>query len=197
MAVQFATVPAWGSWENQGANVAAADLDGDGKPELIVLRVDHPTPGPNAGFYRVGRGLAADSTVNAWGPWIAVPNWSSNANQGAGVAVARFPGEAPGLVVFQIEHRTPGPNRGLYRVGRKLDAQGRVQDGWSTWVKIDGWGSWEDQGGGFALASFPGGGRPRAVVLHVDNPPGLNEGRYAVVELKLDLDSAPAEGMWR
>jgi len=32
------------------------------------------------------------------------------------------------LIVFQIQHRVPGPNRGIYRIGRKLDAQGNVTD---------------------------------------------------------------------
>ena len=49
MALTFLRVPDWVSFENQGANITGADLDQDGLPELIVLRVDHPTPGPNRG----------------------------------------------------------------------------------------------------------------------------------------------------
>ena len=52
MALKFAQVPDWMSFENAGANIAVADLDSDGVPELLVLRVDHPTAGMNAGFYR-------------------------------------------------------------------------------------------------------------------------------------------------
>ena len=59
MALNFQQVPDWISFENQGGNIAVADLDSDGIPELIVLRVDHPTPGQNGGFYRVGRRLDA------------------------------------------------------------------------------------------------------------------------------------------
>ncbi len=54
MALTFNQVPDWTSWETQSANVAVADLDKDGMPDLIVLRVDHRSPGPNQGFYRVG-----------------------------------------------------------------------------------------------------------------------------------------------
>jgi hypothetical protein len=36
--------------------VAVADLDGNGRPDLVVFHVDSPV-GANAGFYRVGRGL--------------------------------------------------------------------------------------------------------------------------------------------
>ncbi|MBZ5627991.1 MAG: DUF1929 domain-containing protein [Acidobacteriia bacterium] len=328
MAIVFNQVPDWTSWENQGANAAVADLDKDGMPELIVLRVDHPTPGPNRGFYRVGRKLDAQGNVTGgWGPWIEIPNWGSNENQGAGVAVADFGALGLALVVLQVQHLVPGPNRGLFRIGRKLDSQGnvtggwtdwqqvpgwtswrnqgaaitvtdldgdkqpelvvfhiddfhgdnprfpnqafyrvgshltadaqvaawtdwipvdwfswfnqgagvavadldangrpeivvfqidnppgenvgfyrvgwnldqqgRVQDGWGPWVRVDGWRSFEDEGGGFALASF-GGGRPKAVIFHVDNPPALNAGLFAVTDLTLDIDTASTKGIWR
>ncbi len=74
MADPWSFVPDWTSFENQGGGIATADLDGDGQPELIVLRVDHPMPGPNRGFYRVGKALDATATVNgAWGDWIEIP----------------------------------------------------------------------------------------------------------------------------
>src|SRR4051794_10539912 len=57
MALAFRQIPGWISWENQGANIASADLDHDGAPELIILRIDRPRPGPNRGFYRVGNRL--------------------------------------------------------------------------------------------------------------------------------------------
>jgi hypothetical protein len=328
MPLNFQPVPDWTSFENQGANIAVADLDSDGIPELIVLRVDHPTPGQNGGFYRVGRRLDAQGNVAGWGPWIQVPDWTSVENQGAGIAVANFGNAGLGLVVFQVEHRVPGPNIGRYRIGRRLDAQGNVtggwsnwqvvpdwiswrdqgaaigvsdldgdgrpelfvfhiddfhtdnplrpnkgfyrvgiglapdgtvsswsdwfsvdwfswfnqgagitvadidgngrpeviifqiddprpgenagwfrvgwnldnqgavQDGWGPWVKFDGWGSFEDEGGGLALA-FLGAGRPKAVVFHVDNPPGLNAGLYAIADLILDIDAATTKGVWR
>ena len=63
MALGFKQVSDWISWENEGANVAVADLDNDDLLELIVLRVDHPTPGPNRGFYRVGQGLDANGNI--------------------------------------------------------------------------------------------------------------------------------------
>src|SRR4029077_8820113 len=54
----------------------------------------------------------------------------------------------------------------------------------------------EDQAGGLALASF-GSPRPRAVIFHVDNPPGLNAGLFAVTDLTLDIDMAATKGVWR
>jgi len=39
MALAFRQLPDWTSFENQGANLAAADLDGDGKPELLYVAI--------------------------------------------------------------------------------------------------------------------------------------------------------------
>jgi hypothetical protein len=192
-------VPNWTSWRDQGAAVAVADLDGDGRPELFVFHIDDfHTDNPmrsNKGFYRVGIGLAPDGTVSSWSNWFPV-DWFSWFNQGAGIAVADIDGNGrPEIIIFQIDN-PPQENAGWFRVGWNLDNQGAVQDGWGPWVKFDGWGSWEDEGGGLALASF-GGGRPKAIVFHVDNPPGLNAGLYAVTDLILDIDTAATKGVWR
>jgi hypothetical protein len=170
MPLLFQQVPGWDSWENQGGNVAAADLDQDGVPELIVLRVDHPGPGPNRGFYRVGQKLQSDGTVaGGWGPWLEVPGWGSNNNQGAGIAVADFGAAGLALVVFQIEHVEPGPNIGLFRIGRKLDAQGNVTGGWSNWQQVPNWISWQDQGAAIAVFDIDGDGNPDLFVFHIDD----------------------------
>jgi hypothetical protein len=67
----FVTIPDWQSFENQGANIASADIDADGVPELFVLRVDSPGGTPNRAFYRVGHGLAVGNAAGvAWDPWI-------------------------------------------------------------------------------------------------------------------------------
>lgn len=186
MPLTFLPVPDWTSSENQGANIAVADLDKNGLPELIVLRVDHPTPGPNRGFYRVGQGLDAQGNMTGgWGPWIEIPQWNAHDNQGTGIAVADFGNDGLGLIVFQIEHRVPGPNQGLYRVGRKLDAQGHVTGGWSNWQQVPGWVSWRDQGAAIAVTDMDGDGRPDLVIFHIDdfhtdNPNRPNKGFYRV-----------------
>lgn len=54
------TVPDWFSWANAGADIAIADVDGNGQLDLVVLMVDAPD-GRNQGYYRSGP-LQADGT---------------------------------------------------------------------------------------------------------------------------------------
>jgi hypothetical protein len=193
-------VPDWGSFRDQGAAVAVADIDHDGSPDLVVLHVDdfhteHPDL-PNKGRYRIGQRLTPDGQVAVWSDWKTV-DWESWFNQGAGAALADLGSSGQlDLVVFQVDN-PPGENSGKYRVGWNIDVQGDVHDGWGPWSTIDDWDSWEDQGGGLALAAFGPGQRPKAVVLHVDNPAQLNAGRYLVTDLVLDIDQAASKGTWR
>src|SRR5947209_13509285 len=57
----WVAVPDWFPWENQGGGIAIADLDGDGRPELVVFQIDNP-PGQNGGYYRIGWNLDTQGT---------------------------------------------------------------------------------------------------------------------------------------
>ena len=69
----FAPVPDWFSWENSGGGVAVADIDGDGRLDLVVLLVDQATGGPNTAYYRVGSGTDDEVTVGRWSGWMPIP----------------------------------------------------------------------------------------------------------------------------
>ena len=162
-------IPDWFSFENQGADIAIADLFNNGGRDLVVLMVDNP-PQQNRGLYRIGRGLDGNGAVTGgWTPWIDVPEWFSWENQGAGVAVT--PRDAQGkchLIVFMIDN-PPEVNRGLYRIGRDLAADGTVQGGWSAWTDVTGWFSWENQGGGVAAIDLVRNGSLDLVTFQIDN----------------------------
>ena len=78
--------------------------------------------------------------------FLQVPDWFSTDNQGCGVAVADLAGNGTqDLVVFMIDN-PPGQNRGLYRVGRSLDANGNVTGGWTGWADVPNWFSSRESG---------------------------------------------------
>ena len=104
-----------------------------------------------------------------------IPDWFSFENQGAGVAVGRN-----NLFVMMVDHPGQQPNRGLYRMGRNLDADGMVTGKWTDWLDIPDWFSFENQGADIATADLFNSGSLDLVVLMVDNPPGQNRGVYRV-----------------
>jgi FG-GAP repeat len=84
MITDFAAVPDWFPFQNAGAGLAVGDVDGDGRPDLVVLMVDDP-PGQNAGYYRVGWGVDHDGAVaGGWSGWTAVPTGSPGRTRAPG-----------------------------------------------------------------------------------------------------------------
>lgn len=176
----FSSVPGWFSWENQSGGVATFDLNGSGRPDLLVFMIDNP-PGQNGGFYRVGKDLDVNGQVTGgWSEWMPVPDWFSFENQDGGIAAYDVSGSGrPDLVVFMVD-APPGINQGLYKIGWDLDASGRVNGGWTDWRRVETWSSWENQGAGVALADLDGNGRPEMIVFQIDNPVGPNTGFYQI-----------------
>jgi hypothetical protein len=178
-------VPDWFSFENQGAGVAVGDLNKDGTQDLIVFMVDDPQ-GQNAGYYRVGKALDENGNVNGgWGPWIKIPDWFSWENQHGSIAVADLDGDGDlELLVLMVDNPAQ-QNRGLYRIGKKLDANGNVTGGWTPWIDVPDWFSWENQGAGIAVADLDNNGKLDLVVFQID---GAIEQNQAFYKIGRDLD---------
>jgi galactose oxidase-like protein len=190
-------VPDWFSFENQGAGIAIADIDGDGKQDLIVFVIDNP-PGQNGGFYRVGKALDVNGNVTGgWGPWVAIPDWFSFENQHGGIAVADLDGDdRPELLLIMVDN-PPGQNRGIYRIGVKLDGQGNVTGGWTPWIDVPDWFSWENQGAGIAVADLDGTGKHDLIVFQIDNAVDQNQAFYKIGK-NVDINGNIAEwSLWR
>jgi len=187
-------VPDWFSWENQGAGIAVADLDQDGQQDLVIFMVDS-TPEQNRGMFRVGRKLDAFGNVTGgWTPWVDVPDWFSWENQDAAIALG--PPDAQGrcdLFLFIIDNAFE-VNRGVYRIGRKLDALGNVTGGWTGWVDVPAWFSWENQGAGIAVADLDNNGATDLIVFHVDNAP--NDQNQAFFRIGKNIDAGGVTNNW-
>ncbi len=110
----WVAVPDWYGWENQGAGITAADLDGDGRPELVVFGVDNPG-GANSGVYTIGWGLdGSGHALDGWSAWTVLP-WGFTENQGAATALLDTGGARPELAVCTID-APEGRNAGYLRV---------------------------------------------------------------------------------
>src|SRR5258707_1205758 len=145
MPKNFLPVPDWFSVENQGGNIAVADLSHSGKQDLLVLTVDNPG-GVNRGIYRIGRKLDGNGNVTGgWTGWRDVDGWFSWENQGVGAAVLDLPNTGRNdLLVFQIDNAVE-QNQAFYKIGTALDVNGNVT-GWGPWLGVPGWFAWENQG---------------------------------------------------
>ncbi|MEE2031886.1 galactose oxidase-like domain-containing protein [Rhodococcus chondri] len=132
----WVAVPDWYGWENQGAGIAVTDLDGDGRPELIVFAVDNPA-GENAGLYTIGWGLdGSGHAVDGWSVWSRIPGWGFWENQGAGVTVLdRGDGARPELVVLTVDN-PPQLNTGYVRLVELVVDVDQAQD-MGLWRLLD------------------------------------------------------------
>jgi hypothetical protein len=173
-------IPDWFSAENQGVGVALADLDHDGKQDLVVFMIDNPG-GRNAGFYRIGKALDINGNVGGgWGRWIPIPDWFSFENQHGAITLADLDGDGnPELIVLMVDN-PPGINRALYRIGRKLDANGNVTGGWTPWIDVPDWFSWENQGAGIAVADLDNHGQHDLLVFQIDAAVDQNQAFYKI-----------------
>lgn len=167
--------------ENQGGAIAVADLNGDGRPELIVFHIKNPA-GLNQCYYRIGWNLnAAGDVTGGWSQDILIPAVLGNENGGGSIAVTDLDGDGrPELIVFYIRDHQPGQNTGHYQIGWKLDRTGLVTGGWSPVQQIPGQFGERSQAAGIAVGDIDGNGRKDAVIYHIKNPPGQNQGYYQI-----------------
>ncbi len=113
-------MPDWFPWANAGADIAVADVDGDGRLDLVVLMVDAPA-GANAGYYRSGP-LGADGVVTGVAAVGGRARLAVLGEPGGGRR-GRRPGRRrhAGAVVLAVDNPA-GQNGGYYSVGWRLDA---------------------------------------------------------------------------
>lgn len=136
-------------------DVAVADLNGDLRPELVVMLMEQTADGVR-GSYRIGWNINARGRVTGgWSSTLGIPGAFPKV-AGAGLAVADFSGtEKPDLAVLVLEDG-PTANWATYRVG--WDLEGGTPRAWSDALPADSgaWYGWVNQGAGLALADLPG-----------------------------------------
>ncbi|MFF4653021.1 hypothetical protein [Streptomyces sp. NPDC001380] len=176
----------------QACGIAVTDLDGNGRPELVLA---YAFQGRIA--YRVGWSLGADGTVgDGWGHSTDVP-WPVTAEvTGLGIAVTDLldDDDCADLVVVAATRNGAG-DRVDYRVGRRVNRRGRVTGGWTGASSLGGepTGTVPHQGLGVAVADFTGSRRPDLLVFRIENQPDENRGLYRI---GFDLDNTGRAAWW-
>src|SRR5439155_429346 len=132
------------------------------------------------------------------GNFLQIPDWFSTENQGGGIAVADLSNNGQqNLIVFTVD-APAGQNRGIFRIGRKLDANGNVTGAWTPWIDVPDWFSWENQGADVAVADLDKDGKQDLVVFMIDNALEQNQAFYKIAK-NIDINGNPAGGwsLWR
>lgn len=163
-------------WEGQGAGMAITNLDGDPRPEVILMAVDNP-PGDNTFRYRVGWNLGTSGATTNWSHPIILPGVGWEA-QGAGIAVTNLDQNARPELIFMAYDNPPGQNTFRYRIGWNLSTTGGTGI-WSDPIAVPGVG-WEAQGASMTVTNLDGNVRPDLILMAYDNPPEENNFRYKI-----------------
>ena len=163
-------------WEGQGASLNLFNLDGNARPEMILMAYDNP-PGQNSFRYKIGWNLSTAGTTATWTGPIQIPGvgWEG---QGAGVEIANLDNNPLPEMILVGYDNPPGQNSFRYMIGWNLSNTGGAA-AWTGPTQIGGVG-WEGQGAGVTIANMDGNARPEMVLMAYDNPPGANTFRYLV-----------------
>lgn len=119
-----------------GGGIAAADVSGDGKADLVFFAIEN-SAGENRAWYRLLSGFDSLGNPTYFGPRHQVPNWGNWENQGAAVTLADLTGNGrPDMIIFYTDNPA-GPNTAYYRVGWNMRTDGSVE-GWTGAIPLPG-----------------------------------------------------------
>lgn len=176
-------------------DVDLADLDGDGRPEIVVAYVTGHSQ--QRACYRIGWHLAADGSVTeGWSGSQSLPNPSGRVVGVGACVVDTTASKMPDLVVlYVIQDQPGGPVKAEYYIGRGLNARGVISGGWTQEpIPVGGGPLPSDvQGAALAAADFTGSEAADLVVLLNHNDPSGNTSGYRI-GLDLSATTGHARG---
>jgi hypothetical protein len=174
--------------EGQGAGARLIDLNGNGRPELVLMAYDNPNGG-NTFRYKIGWDLDLSGIASSWSAVVEVAGVGDE-GQGAGIAFATLDGNPRPEMILMAYDNPSGGNTFRYRIGWNVDANG-IAASWSNPIEVGGVGN-EGQGADVDLVDLDGNGRPEMILMAYDNPDGKNDYRYRI-GWNLGTDGVAAE----
>ena len=169
VAAQFIQISGVGD-DAQGADVVVTNLDGDPRPEMILMAYDAPG-GDNSFRYRVGFNLDLNLVAAGWTPNpIIVPGVGDDA-QGAGAAITNLDDDSRPEPILMAYDAPQGPNSFRYRVGFNLGPDGLAAR-WSTEFLTIAGVSDDADGADIVVTNLDDYIRPEILPVAYDAPPG-------------------------
>jgi hypothetical protein len=178
-------------WETAGLGATLADVNRDGKRDLILAWVDNPT-GDNHIFYRIGFGLRPSGSVSRWTSILAVPGGIGFETQGLAVATADLNRDGTRDLMLAFVDNPTGDNHVFYRIGFGLRASGEVRN-WAGILPVPGGIGFESGGFGLTLADLDRDRRVEMLFSWADDPTGGNQIYYKVGN-DLNAQGSPLRG---
>lgn len=175
--------------KGQGAGAAVADINVNGKPDLVLLAYDNPAAA-NSFRYRIGWDLTKNGATS-WTPGFIEVGGVGTEAQGAGVAIADIDQNGTLDMVLMAYDNPKGPNTFRYRIGWNLNHKG-VATNWSAVIIVPGVGT-EAQGAGISIADIDQNGTLDMMLMAYDDRSGAKSFRY---KIGWDLDNQGKANKW-
>jgi hypothetical protein len=152
--------------EGQGAGVAFADLNRNGKPDIVLMAYDNPAQG-NTFRYRIGWDFNyATGKATSWASGYRTVSGVGWEGEGAGIAFADIDGNGIQDMVVMAYDAPPGANNFRYRIGWNLSTSGTTSN-WSNSIEINGVSN-DGAGAGVALGDINDNGTLDMVLMATD-----------------------------
>jgi hypothetical protein len=151
-----------------GGGAAVADIDGNGRPELIFMAIDNPE-GANHFRYVVGWNLDAQGNPTEWSEKTECPVGIGDSSAGGGLDIADIDGNGSPDLIFMAVDNPEGENRFRYVVGWNMNKNGKLSN-WSELRENPTGIGHEDNGGGAIVADLDGDGNLDLLFMGMDNP---------------------------
>ena len=172
----------------QGADVALADLDGNGMQEMILMHVDNPD-GENTFRFHVGWNLDVNGDpTSGWGFQQNSPPMADN-SAGAGAAIGDIDGNGRPEYLFASIDKDSAAKEFNYAIGWDVDPEYGLASCWSDQKIAPGIVD-NPAGAGAELADLDGNGTPDLILMALQEMDGANR-MYFRVGWNLDASGEP------
>jgi hypothetical protein len=162
-----------------GAGMAIADLDGNGRPDIVLMAYDRGSP-ENVFKWKVG----PDLDEHGWPtkPWRqrAFVRGVGALGDGADIEIADITRDGKLDIILMAYDAPDGMNAIKYMIGPSVDADGQVSPtAWIGPIKIDGLGH-RGEGAGVLLANANDNRRKDLIFMVYDAAEGQNSFKFRI-----------------